>query len=284
MGNYFSAGAVEEALTGDQTTETPLPPSNENTGSSINDSHSDTGSTSDTESEGEVNVEPAAAAATAATAPAVQEERFMNLERFDISQIGMRHNVAILGRAATGKTTLVRDIIRQNRDNITTGRAYSIETHNYKQYFPEYAVKPLFTGDDFSRYTQNLVDANVSMRAAIVFDGANCEDAKEVIRQIIMSHRNLKIITMQYPEGLIPAVRANIDFVFIYRESNMGTRKRIHQQYLSRMMPFEEFNMIMTQLSNYTPYTALVLDRRQDKLFWYRANIVPQEQFKLVFV
>lgn len=144
-------------------------------------------------------------------------------------------------------------------------------------------MKPLFTEDDFSRYTQHLVDANINMRAAIVFDEANCKDPKDVIRQIVMSYRNLKIITMQYPEGLIPAVRANIDFVFIYRDSNMGTRKRIHQQYLSRMMPFEEFNAIMTQLMNYTPYTALVLDRRQDKLFWYRATYVPQEQFKLVF-
>ena len=41
----------------------------------------------------------------------------------------------------------------------------------------------------------------------------------------------LFIITMQYPLGIPPNLRTNIDYVFILRENIVSNRKRIYDNY-----------------------------------------------------
>lgn len=302
MGNYFSAETAEDALRKDESRKAryeklmgtlqdeSTEDSRDETSSmsgmdgqveaeAVNESHSEVEQASETmQTQAQVQVEQA-------PAQEQQQERFMNLEHFDITNIGTHHNVAIIGRVGTGKTSLIRDIVYNNRAAIKTGRAYTVVTHDYRRYLPEYAVKPMFSEDEYARFNATLVERDMSRQSVVIYDDANIDGkaVKDVVRQIVFSNqRRLNIVAMQYPEDLIPAVRANIDYLFVFRNANINTRKTIHQQYFSRILSFEEFNQIMTQLSNYIPYTALVLDRRQDKMFWYRANM-NIGQFKLNF-
>jgi len=80
------------------------------------------------------------------------------------------------------------------------------------------------------------------------------------------------LITMQYPLGIPPTLRTNIDYVFILREN----RKRIYDNYAGMFPTFESFCQVMDQCTE--NYECLVINnnaksnRLQDQVFWYKAD------------
>ena len=96
---------------------------------------------------------------------------------------------------------------------------------------------------------------------------------------MFMNGRHLKlffIITMQYPLGIPPNLRTNIDFVFILRENIVGNRKRIYENYAGMFPTFEVFSQVMDQCTE--NYECLVINNNaksnklQDQIFWYKAQ------------
>ena len=65
------------------------------------------------------------------------------------------------------------------------------------------------------------------------------------------------IITMQYPLGIPPNLRTNIDYVFILREPYMTNRKRIWENYASMFPTLESFCSVMDQTTE--NYECLVI-------------------------
>ena len=94
-----------------------------------------------------------------------------------------------------------------------------------------------------------------------------------------MNGRHLKmffIITMQYPLGIPPNLRTNIDYVFILRENIVGNRKRIYENYAGMFPNFEIFSQVMDQCTE--NYECLVIDntsnsnKLEDCVYWYKAS------------
>lgn len=101
----------------------------------------------------------------------------------------------------------------------------------------------------------------------------------KLIRFIFMNGRHWKImfiIGMQYPLGVGPMLRTNIDFVFIMRENVASNRKRIYDNYASMFGSFEEFCAVLDATTN--NYECLVIcnngqsNQLKDQVFWYRAR------------
>jgi hypothetical protein len=91
------------------------------------------------------------------------------------------------------------------------------------------------------------------------------------------------IITMQYPLGIPPTLRTNIDYVFILREPYIKNRRIIYENYAGMFPTFESFCQIMDQCTE--NYECLVIDNNaksnklEDQIFWYKASTHPA--FKL---
>jgi hypothetical protein len=91
------------------------------------------------------------------------------------------------------------------------------------------------------------------------------------------------IITMQYPLGIPPNLRTNIDYVFILREPYIANRKRIYENYAGMFPTFESFCQVMDQCTE--NYECLVINNNsksnklQDQIFWYKAE--PHGNFRL---
>jgi hypothetical protein len=91
------------------------------------------------------------------------------------------------------------------------------------------------------------------------------------------------IITMQYPLGIPPNLRTNIDYVFILREPYATNRKRIWENYASMFPTYESFASILDQTTE--NYECLVINNNAksnkitDQVFWYKAASHPD--FKL---
>ena len=91
------------------------------------------------------------------------------------------------------------------------------------------------------------------------------------------------IITMQYPLGIPPNLRTNIDYVFILRENYLSNRKKIWENYASMFPTLEAFCSIMDQTTE--NYECMVISNNaksnkiNDQVFWYKAENRPD--FKL---
>jgi hypothetical protein len=84
------------------------------------------------------------------------------------------------------------------------------------------------------------------------------------------------VITMQYPLGIPPALRTNIDYVFILRENYIANRRRIYENYAGMFPTFEAFCQVMDQCTE--NYECLVIhnnsksNKLHDQVFWYKAD------------
>ena len=108
----------------------------------------------------------------------------------------------------------------------------------------------------------------------------------KMMRLLFMNGRHWKvmlIITMQYPLGIPPNLRTNVDYVFILREPYMTNRKRIYENYAGMFPTFESFCQVMDQCTE--NYECLVINNNaksnklQDQIFWYKADF--HNDFKL---
>ena len=107
-----------------------------------------------------------------------------------------------------------------------------------------------------------------------------------MMRLLFMNGRHWKvmlIITMQYPLGIPPNLRTNIDYVFILREPYIANRKRIYENYAGMFPTFESFCQVMDQCTE--NYECLVINNNsksnslKEQIFWYKAE--PHGEFKL---
>jgi hypothetical protein len=104
------------------------------------------------------------------------------------------------------------------------------------------------------------------------------------MKMVFLRHwKVMLIITMQYPLGIPPTLRTNIDYVFILREPYKSNRERIWQNYAGMFPTFEAFNQVMDQCTE--NFECLVIDNNSksnkltDQIFWYKAQ--PRSNFRL---
>jgi hypothetical protein len=132
-------------------------------------------------------------------------------------------------------------------------------------------------------------DSGVDPRAFLILDDCLYDATwirEESTRYVFMNGRHIDlmtIITMQYPLGITPNLRTNVDFIFILRETMINNRKRIYDNYAGMFPTFEMFCQFMDQCTE--NYECLVIcngvqsNRLEDQVFWYKASEHPP--FKL---
>jgi hypothetical protein len=125
----------------------------------------------------------------------------------------------------------------------------------------------------------------IDPRTFVILDDClydNSWSRDKLMRLLFMNGRHWKvmlIITMQYPLGIPPTLRTNIDYVFILREPYLTNRKRIWENFASMFPTLESFSSVMDQTTE--NYECLVINNNsksnklQDQIFWYKAENHP---------
>jgi hypothetical protein len=230
----------------------------------------------------------------------------MNLElkKFDMKNISFDPNstqgpvIVLIGRRDTGKSFLVRDLLYYHQD-IPIGTVIS-GTEAGNGFYGELVPK-LFIHDEYnSAIIENILKrqrivlkqikkeklaygkSNIDARAFVILDDClydNSWSREKVMRLLFMNGRHWKImliITMQYPLGVPPNLRTNIDYTFILREPYITNRKRIYENYAGMFTTFESFCQVMDQCTE--NYECLVVannaksNKLSDQIFWYKAS------------
>ncbi len=228
----------------------------------------------------------------------------LDMKKFDMKNISFRPDenkgpvVVLIGRRDTGKSFLVRDLLYHHQD-IPIGTVIS-GTEAGNGFFAEHVPK-LFIHDEYqSAIIENILKrqktvlkqikkemeaykrTNIDPRAFVILDDClydNKWTKDKLMRLLFMNGRHWKImliITMQYPLGIPPNLRTNIDYVFILREPYIANRKRIWENYAGMFPTFESFCQVMDQCTE--NFECLVIDNNaksnklQDQIFWYKAQ------------
>ena len=237
----------------------------------------------------------------------------MNLElkKFDMKRIVFKPNenqgpvVVLIGRRDTGKSFLVRDLLFYHQD-IPIGTVISgTEAGNG---FYAKMVPKLFIHEEYNTaIIENILKrqkivvkqikkekeaygrSNIDPRTFVILDDCLYDNSwarEKLMRLLFMNGRHWKvmlIITMQYPLGVPPNLRTNIDYTFILREPYIANRKRIYENYAGMFPTFESFCQVMDQCTE--NYECLVVhnnaksNRLEDQVFWYKAE--PHGDFKI---
>ena len=235
----------------------------------------------------------------------------LQLRKFDMKGITFKPDqntgpvIVMIGRRDTGKSFLVRDLLFYHQD-IPIGTVISgTEAGNgfYSQHVPK-----LFIHDEYNtaiienilkrqktvlkqvkREIESYKRSNIDPRAFVILDDCLFDDKwtrDKMMRLLFMNGRHWKImliITMQYPLGVPPVLRTNIDYVFILREPYLTNRRRIYENYAGMFPTFESFSQVMDQCTE--NYECLVINNNvksnklQDQIFWYKAE--SHKDFKL---
>jgi len=237
----------------------------------------------------------------------------MNLElkKFDMRNISFKPAdnagpvIVLIGRRDTGKSFLVKDMLYYHQD-IPIGTVISgTEAGNG---FYGSIVPKLFIHDEYNTaIIENILKrqkivvkqikkekeaygrSNIDARAFVILDDClydNSWSRDKLMRLLFMNGRHWKImliITMQYPLGVPPNLRTNIDYTFILREPYINNRKRIYENYAGMFTTFESFCQVMDQCTE--NYECLVIsnnsksNKLEDQIFWYKASA--HNNFKL---
>jgi hypothetical protein len=235
----------------------------------------------------------------------------LELKKFDMKTISFKHTensgpvIVLIGRRDTGKSYLVRDLLYYHQD-IPIGTVIS-GTEAGNGFYSEHVPK-LFIHDEYNtaiienilkrqravlkqikREQEMYKRSNIDPRAFVILDDCLFDATwtrDKVMRLLFMNGRHWKImliITMQYPLGIPPNLRTNIDYVFILREPYISNRKRIYENYAGMFPTFESFCQVMDQCTE--NFECLVIkncaktNKLNEQIFWYKAE--PHKDFKL---
>jgi hypothetical protein len=235
----------------------------------------------------------------------------LELKKFDMKTISFKPNeskgpvVVLIGRRDTGKSFLVRDLLFYHQD-IPIGVVVA-GTEEGNGFYGKMVPKLFIHNEYNTAIVENILKRQKSVlkqikkemetfkrttidpRAFVIlddclYDGTWTRD--KMMRLLFMNGRHWKImliITMQYPLGIPPTLRTNIDYVFILREPYIANRKRIYENYAGMFPTFESFCQVMDQCTE--NYECLVINNNaksnklHEQVFWYKAD--SHNDFKL---
>tara|TARA_Y100000389_G_C17391312_1_gene480041 strand:+ start:118 stop:951 length:834 start_codon:yes stop_codon:yes gene_type:complete len=235
----------------------------------------------------------------------------LQLKKFDMKNITFKPNenkgpvVVLIGRRDTGKSFLVRDLLYHHQ-NIPIGTVIS-GTEEGNGFYSKHVPKLFIHNEYNTAIIENIMKrqravlktmnkeietyrrTTIDPRTFVILDDCLYDASwtkDKMMRLLFMNGRHWKvmlIITMQYPLGIPPNLRTNIDYVFILREPYIANRRRIYENYAGMFPTFESFCQVMDQCTE--NFECLVINNNSksnkltDQIFWYKASA--HNDFKL---
>jgi hypothetical protein len=211
--------------------------------------------------------------------------------------------IVLIGKKDTGKSFLVKDILANTQSCFPIGTVISgTEVANpfFQDIVPAKLIHDKYKPDIVMNAIKRQLavkqarehekrsrggNSNLDPRAFLILDDCLYDSSwirEESTRYVFMNGRHIDmvtLITMQYPLGITPNLRTNIDFVFILRETGIGNRKRIYENFAGMFPTFEMFCQFMDQCTE--NYECLVIcngvqsNKLEDQVFWYKASSHP---------
>lgn len=212
----------------------------------------------------------------------------LQLKRFDPASIHDADTCMLIGKRNTGKSVLLRDIMSYKRH---VPLCIVMSPTEATQGFFRTWVPDSFIYNDFDpAVIDRLIDTQTKRSKAgcltnvvVILDDCMFDTSllkNKSMRYLFMNGRHLKIMTIvtaQYSGDIPPAIRCNIDFVFVLRDNIIQNRERLYKNFFGLLPSFGAFQQLMDATTE--NYECLVLNnktqsnRLEDSMFYYKASL-----------
>lgn len=206
--------------------------------------------------------------------------------------------IVLLGKRGTGKSHLLKDIMSRFTD-IPFGTAIGgteLSSPFFANFLPSMFIQYEYDNNiirNFFKRQLQVIETQKEYinsgkgnqfdpRAFLILDDCLFDDRwtrDKLMRMVFLNGRHwnvMLILSMQYPMGLPPLLRENIDFCFILKAPSYSLKKKIYENYASVFPNFDIFCSVLDQTT--TDRECMVIDncstsgRFSDTVFWYRAS------------
>lgn len=196
--------------------------------------------------------------------------------------------IIIIGKAGSGKSSLIKDILASKAHLIPVAQVFSgteDSNHAFGSIIPDvciYNKLDLKAMENFKIRQKTAKKWLKNPWALQIID--DCTDDPKILKKTIFQdyYKNgrhwamLHILTLQYCLDIPPAIRNNYDYAFIFKENIIATREKLHKYFGACIHSFQDFNNLMDTITG--DYTALVIKNSasattpEECLFWYKAD------------
>ena len=201
----------------------------------------------------------------------ITKEKFMlptpdlcvnDFSKFNLDALlNRRFILTIIGKRGSGKSWMVRDICRTLSKNADTEFVVFSPTEKKNEFYSKFINKVYYEYDtailekiiNLQRKRQNEnIQKNITiiLDDSIVHGGNLLRDSS--LRELFFNGRcyNISVIlTMQFPIGITPELRANIDYVFLLGEDLISNLKRLYDHYAGMIPTFNDFRLRHSKLT-----------------------------------
>ena len=220
----------------------------------------------------------------------------LNIKGFDFDMFVENPSIVLIAKRGSGKSWVVRALL-QFFKNIPAGIVIApTDRMNafYRNFFPDSYIYY----DYKSEIIEKIMDRQKQMkkkqekkkadgkkidpRAFVIMDDCLGQKGTWVrdppIQELLYNGRHYElmyILTMQFPLGIAPELRANFDYIFLLAEDYISNKKRIYDHYAGMFPSFEAFRQVFDQLTD--DFGSMVIVNRGvrktifEKIFWYKA-------------
>ena len=229
----------------------------------------------------------------------------LKLRKFNMNMMKDDSFCVVIGKRGSGKSVLVSTICKNKKDFPLGTIISPTEEANpfYSSFFPKKLIHSDYSNDIIKevikrqRKVKKAMQKEIQQKGETTIDGRymlimdDCMYDKswsndKTIRNVVLNGRHYNImymVVLQYPLGIPPVLRGNIDWVFILRDNVTGNRKRLYENYAGMFPTFDMFCNVLDQTTE--NYECLVIhngsnsNKLEDQIFWYKAE--PDFNFKM---
>lgn len=227
-------------------------------------------------------------------------EKAIKIQPFDLNCVLLDSVVFCIGKRRSGKSWLIRELMYMlSTKDMPYGTIYSGTEHCnpfFKNFFPGSFIKKEFNDTDLTNLLEEQrkkvrkyakakgIDdgRNKTNNMVLVMDDMMSDDdiwkKSKSFKKIFIEGRHYNILfvmSLQYVLGIPPALRENIDYVFLFA-SDGNNLKKIWENYAGIIPTFKMFKFIFSKCTS--DHSCMVIDktststRLEDKVFFYKAK------------
>ena len=210
----------------------------------------------------------------------------LRIDEFNMNKIKANSNILIIGMRASGKSTLIKDILYHKKDS-NIGGIFS-KTERLSSFYSDFCPLDKIY-NTFNKYViidemKNSTDHIINVMDDCFNIASNWTINQEIKDMTDKTHNMMNIFSIQLALKFSKEFIDSFDYLFFMHESFINNIQRLHH-YVPFIDNFNDFYKIFYRITKINHYNMLVVDNTlssckiNDRIFWYRAEVnIPKFQ------
>lgn len=204
------------------------------------------------------------------------------LFQFHLNDMITNPKIMIIGKRGTGKTYIIRSILRY-LEKINPTKTNNLIVAPHELHNPFYTQCGLNTKIMYKldhEYDEYVKNQNSDINYVVFDDVTNNRPEitfSKKVSDIFYAFDNMTtwIMAAQTPLGVTPDIILNFDYIFLLAEDSVINKKKMWDNYANMFPSLDCFNKVFTECTK--DFKCMVIDNRkptdtiQEKVFWFKA-------------